>query len=497
MPINVFGNSSNTSDNKIDTSLFVQKPYLRTNYIEANIEEDINLKNQYKIKNLPDPTNLQDACNKNYVDNKFNDPSILKNTAHIDLNDRNITNARFIQVNQLPQIDGHLTAKLYVDNSIDEASLLRLDPNEILDLNNQDSILLNSTLNNLKTIIELPTKAYIDGLHDQNERSRRNLGIDFYDESDNLVKNNQDNNFNDNIILNLKSIQINDAPINEDHAVNKKYIDDNFLTNADTSLVRNNQSNNFNNNIISNIQSIEINNDPTNNKHGINKKYLDDKLDNDTIIRLNDNSHNEYLKVQINNNFYNLQIHNKIQITDVTKILFPNTGHDLLPKWRIVCNNRFNSSIPTDFIKSTITNSPTGQSGATVIPPIGNAFMYIETSGNNHNDVEDNVFVSIERTDIINISNISFYYNRFSISQALKRNMGKFEISILIANKVWNTIYTLEKNTNFSTLSTDWIILNLNIANQPNYGIKLVYSGINTAHADMCFSDISITHSYN
>ena len=44
MPINVFGNSSNNSDNKIDTSLFVQKPYLRTNYIEANIEEDNDLK---------------------------------------------------------------------------------------------------------------------------------------------------------------------------------------------------------------------------------------------------------------------------------------------------------------------------------------------------------------------------------------------------------------------------------------------------------------------
>ena len=45
MPINVFGNSSNNNnDNKIDTSLFVQKPYLRTNYIESNIEEDIDLK---------------------------------------------------------------------------------------------------------------------------------------------------------------------------------------------------------------------------------------------------------------------------------------------------------------------------------------------------------------------------------------------------------------------------------------------------------------------
>ena len=47
MPINVFGNSSNNSENKIDTSIFVQKPYLRTNYIESNIEEDIDLKNQF------------------------------------------------------------------------------------------------------------------------------------------------------------------------------------------------------------------------------------------------------------------------------------------------------------------------------------------------------------------------------------------------------------------------------------------------------------------
>ena len=39
MPINVFGNSSNNSDNKIDTNLFVQKPYLRHSYKEANFEE--------------------------------------------------------------------------------------------------------------------------------------------------------------------------------------------------------------------------------------------------------------------------------------------------------------------------------------------------------------------------------------------------------------------------------------------------------------------------
>ena len=50
MPLNVFGNSSNISDNIIDTSLSAQKPYLRHNYIESNIEEDIDLKINVQLK---------------------------------------------------------------------------------------------------------------------------------------------------------------------------------------------------------------------------------------------------------------------------------------------------------------------------------------------------------------------------------------------------------------------------------------------------------------
>ena len=75
MPINIIGNSSNNSNNRIDTSLFEQKPYLRTNYIESNVEEDIDSKNQYRIKNLPDPISIREAASKIYVDNLFNDPS--------------------------------------------------------------------------------------------------------------------------------------------------------------------------------------------------------------------------------------------------------------------------------------------------------------------------------------------------------------------------------------------------------------------------------------
>ena len=68
------------------------------------------MKNQFRIKNLPDPIRIRDAASKNYVDYLFNDPSIFENIEHIDLNDKNITNVRFLQVNQLPQIDSLLTA---------------------------------------------------------------------------------------------------------------------------------------------------------------------------------------------------------------------------------------------------------------------------------------------------------------------------------------------------------------------------------------------------
>ena len=280
MPINVFGNSSNSSDHKNDTSLFVQKPYLRTNYIESKIEEDNDLKNQYRIKNLPDPISIREAVSKNYVDNLFNDPSIVKNTAHFDLNDRNITNARFIQVNQWPQIDSHLTPKLYVDNIIDESSLVRTNQDNDFDnynLSNINSITLNKQAENDNEVI---TKAYVDQFHQENERSRRDVGLDFYDESGDLVKNNQDNDFNDNKLTNL--------------------------------------------------DSIKVNRDPTSDNELVNKKYLDNHLDKNTVLRFNQTFEN-YLKVSVGSDTYYLTKYNKIQITDIT---FKKNGQ----QWRVSTN---------------------------------------------------------------------------------------------------------------------------------------------------------------
>ena len=188
---------------------------MRTNYLEANIEEDIDLKNKYRIKNLLDPITITEACSKKYVDYSFNDSSIINNTAHIDLKDKNITNARFIQVNQLPQIDSHLTAKLYFDNSIDETSLLRNNKNNDFanyNLTNINTITLNKQAENDNEVI---TKAYVDQFHQENERSRRDLGFDFNNESNDLVKNNQDNDLDDNKLTNIDSITVNRNPASD------------------------------------------------------------------------------------------------------------------------------------------------------------------------------------------------------------------------------------------------------------------------------------------
>ena len=51
----------------------VTRSYIRANYIESNLEEDIDMKDQFKILNLPNPTLLQDLATKYYVDNKTSD----------------------------------------------------------------------------------------------------------------------------------------------------------------------------------------------------------------------------------------------------------------------------------------------------------------------------------------------------------------------------------------------------------------------------------------
>ena len=193
MPINVIGDcNSINSDNKVDTSLFVQKSFLRTNYIESKIEENIDLKNELKIKHSPEPVSIGQPVSKKYVDNKFNEPSIITNSSHVDFKDKNLDNVRFVEINSMPAVREHLLPNFYVDQYfsywLDELSLSKLDLDEQIKLDEQDSIIPNSALTSTKAIIEIPTKSYVDSLH-ESSRNRRDLLSVFND---------QDNEFDDN-----------------------------------------------------------------------------------------------------------------------------------------------------------------------------------------------------------------------------------------------------------------------------------------------------------
>ena len=142
-------------------------------------------------------------------------------------------------------------------------------------------------------------------------------------------------------------------------------------------MVKNNQDNDFNDNILTNIDSITINRNPTSSNELANKKYIDGSIGEDTIVRFNQTLQN-YLKVSVGNDTYNLTKFDKIQLIDVTESGYPNNGY---PNKNL---NKNNGAKTGNFLKSTKTNSPTSDLGATTLHPIGSAFMYIEKSSNIH-----------------------------------------------------------------------------------------------------------------
>ena len=93
------------------------------------------------------------------------------------------------------------------------------------------------------------------------------------------------------------------------------------------------------------------------------------------------------------------------------------------------------------------------------------------------------------------MSEITFYFNRFSLltNNSLK-SMGRIRIQLLLEDNTWIMRYIVPTNDRYSDTSTQWTNLGLSFTEE-NYGIKLIFDEIVTAHADMCFSNKTITHS--
>ena len=96
----------------------------------------------------------------------MNDPSIIRNTAHVGFNEKNLDNVRFVQVNSLPAVREHLTPKFHLDQaisfSVDEHTLDR--NNQDNNFNNHNLTIINSITLNTQSVNDnqVITKAYVD-----------------------------------------------------------------------------------------------------------------------------------------------------------------------------------------------------------------------------------------------------------------------------------------------------------------------------------------------
>ena len=141
---------------------------------------------------LTSPKTIIELPTKNYVDSKFNDPSIMKNTDHVDFDDKYLDNIRWIRVNELPVAPNDVVPKLYVNNALSDVL------------------------------------QYVNGLH-ESSRNRRDLSSVFND---------QGNDFDDNKVSNLDSNTVNRDPSPDKELSNKKYVDDSI---GEGTLLRFNQ----------------------------------------------------------------------------------------------------------------------------------------------------------------------------------------------------------------------------------------------------------------
>ena len=110
---------------------------------------------------------------------------------------------------------------MYGDKSIDEISLVRINQDKDFNNGNLTKISIITLNNQAVNGSQVITKAYVDQFHQEYKRSRRDLGLDFYGQSSDLVTNNQDNNSNDNKLTNSDSVFVSRNPSSDNELAKK------------------------------------------------------------------------------------------------------------------------------------------------------------------------------------------------------------------------------------------------------------------------------------
>ena len=178
------------------------------------------MKNQFRFKILLFSIENTDGVCKSYVDNGWDYPSKNRNSAHVGFIDENLGNVRFVKVNTLPSLNQHHAPKQHVDDAIDEISFVR---------KNQDNNFNKPRMTNVYSIVEkkanndkqVITKSYVAQIHQEIGRFKEDLGTNFHDDSNDLVRK-QVNSFNNHKGPILDSIIINRTPVVENEILSNK-----------------------------------------------------------------------------------------------------------------------------------------------------------------------------------------------------------------------------------------------------------------------------------
>ena len=127
----------------------------------------------------------------------------------------------------MPTVGDHLKAKYYVDqaisNGVDEGNLVTRNQGRIFvisSLTNRNSF--NTQLVHKNQVV---AKSNVNQFHQGNDWSRTDLGIHFCIESNDLVKTDHDNNFNDYRLISLDSFTVTRDPSSNNKLPNRKYIE--------------------------------------------------------------------------------------------------------------------------------------------------------------------------------------------------------------------------------------------------------------------------------
>ena len=167
---------------------------------------------------MKDPISIRVDCSKNYVDNTFKD--------HIDFNGVKLDKIKFVKIKYEPAGNEHLTPNNFVDKAKNENSLVTKNQDNDLNkynLSNINSIILKTKAVNENQVI---TKSLVDQFYQENEQKKPKFGCHFSNESNDFVKNNQDNDFIDKKLINVNGITVYRTLNSHNKLTRKIYVDD-------------------------------------------------------------------------------------------------------------------------------------------------------------------------------------------------------------------------------------------------------------------------------